>query len=54
MAKSGGSRKAGRNSAKCKFYRDYGTRDVNKSNKLRKHLRTNINDVQAKNALKEL
>ncbi len=37
VRKSGGAKKIGRNAAKCKAYRDAGTREINKARKAAKH-----------------
>lgn len=36
--KSGGAKKIGRNVAKCKVYRDRGTREMNKARKAKKEV----------------
>lgn len=49
----GSSKKKGRNSAKCDFYKVRNVRLKNKVRKLEKHLRVNPNDEVATNALKK-
>jgi len=51
-SKVGGSnRKKGRNTTKCKFYKERGVRETNKRRKVEKHLRVHPNDLDAKNSI---
>ena len=50
-AKSGGSRKTGRNQQFCANYKTVGRREVNKRRKIERHLKSHPSDRQAKRAL---
>jgi hypothetical protein len=49
-----GSKKYGRNEAKCKAYKAEGRRDKNKARKLAKHRVENPNDKVAANAVTKI